>query len=38
MFSAARLTESLGLVFGTLQSNDGVALLLERAQPKLPKG
>jgi putative acyl-CoA dehydrogenase len=38
MFSAARLTENLGLVFGTLQSNDGVALLLERAQPKLPKG
>jgi putative acyl-CoA dehydrogenase len=38
MFCMARLTENLGLVFGTLQSNDAVALLLERAQPKLPKG
>lgn len=38
MFCRARLTENLGLVFGTLQSNDAVALLLERAQPKLPKG
>ena len=38
MFCTARLTENLGLVFGTLQSNDAVALLLERAQPKLPKG
>jgi hypothetical protein len=31
---AARLTENLGLGFGTLRSNDGIALLLERAQPK----
>jgi hypothetical protein len=31
---AARLTENLGLGFGTLRSNEGIALLLERAQPK----
>jgi hypothetical protein len=31
---AARLTENLGLGFGTLRSNDGIALLLERAEPK----
>lgn len=37
-FCGARLTESLGLVFGTLRSNDGVALLLERALPKLKRG
>jgi putative acyl-CoA dehydrogenase len=35
VFCAARLTGSLGLAFGTLQSDDGVALLLERAQPKV---
>jgi putative acyl-CoA dehydrogenase len=35
IFCAARLTENLGLVFGTLRSVDGVALLLERAQPKV---
>ncbi|MBV9673269.1 MAG: isovaleryl-CoA dehydrogenase [Verrucomicrobia bacterium] len=35
IFCAARLSASPGLVFGTLQSSDGVALLLERAQPKL---
>jgi putative acyl-CoA dehydrogenase len=34
LFCAARLTENLGLGFGTLQSNDGVALLLERARPR----
>jgi putative acyl-CoA dehydrogenase len=33
LFCAARLTENLGLVFGTLRSTDGVALLLERARP-----
>ena len=32
-FCTARLTERLGLLFGTIRSNDGVALLLERAQP-----
>jgi putative acyl-CoA dehydrogenase len=37
-FCAARLTESLGLAFGTLRSNDGIAMLLERARPKLRKG
>lgn len=35
IFCTARLTEGLGLVFGTLRSDDGVALLLERAQPKV---
>jgi putative acyl-CoA dehydrogenase len=35
MFCAARLTENLGLAFGTLRSDGGVALLLDRAQPKL---
>jgi len=38
MFCTARLTESPGLVFGTLRSREGVALLLERAQPKVQKG
>jgi hypothetical protein len=38
IFCAARLTESPGLVLGTLRSSDGVALLLERAQPKLQRG
>jgi putative acyl-CoA dehydrogenase len=37
-FCSARLTDSLGLVFGTLRSNDCVALLLERAQPKIQPG
>ena len=37
-FCSARLTNSLGLVFGTLRSNDCVALLLERAQPKVQPG
>src|SRR5215469_1694841 len=37
-FCAARLTDSLGLVFGTLRSNDCVALLLQRAQPKVQPG
>jgi putative acyl-CoA dehydrogenase len=37
-FCSARLTDSLGLVFGTLRSNDCVALLLERAQPKVQPG
>jgi putative acyl-CoA dehydrogenase len=34
LFCEARLTENLGLGFGTLRSNKGVALLLERARPK----
>jgi len=38
IFCAARLTESPGLVLGTLRSSDGVALLLERAQPKVQRG
>ena len=38
IFCAARLTESLGLVLGTLRVTDGVALLLERAQPKVQRG
>ena len=38
IFCTARLTESVGLVFGTLRSNDGVALLLERARPKCQRG
>ena len=38
IFCTARLTERVGLVFGTLRSNDGVALLLERARPKCQKG
>jgi putative acyl-CoA dehydrogenase len=33
LFCSARLTGALGLAFGTLRSTDGVALLLERAQP-----
>ena len=33
LFCSARLTENLGLAFGTLRSADGVALLLERARP-----
>ena len=35
IFCAARLGESLGLVFGTLQSDHGVAMLLERTRPKV---
>jgi putative acyl-CoA dehydrogenase len=31
LFCSARLTENLGLVFGTLRSKDGIALLLERS-------
>jgi putative acyl-CoA dehydrogenase len=38
IFCAARLTENLGLVFGTLRLTEGVALLLERAQPKVQTG
>jgi putative acyl-CoA dehydrogenase len=38
MFCRARLTERLGLVFGTLHSNEGVALLLERARPQISSG
>ena len=38
IFCAARLTQSPGLVLGTLRSSDGVALLLERAQPKMQRG
>jgi putative acyl-CoA dehydrogenase len=38
IFCTARLTESVGLVFGTLRSIDGVALLLERARPKCQRG
>jgi putative acyl-CoA dehydrogenase len=38
IFCAARLTESPGLVLGTLRSTDGVALLLERARPKVQRG
>jgi putative acyl-CoA dehydrogenase len=34
-FCGARLTGSLGLAFGTLRSNDGVSLLLDRARPKV---
>jgi putative acyl-CoA dehydrogenase len=33
LFCSARLTDGLGLAFGTLRSTDGVTLLLERAQP-----
>lgn len=35
LFCAARLTERPGLAFGTWRSEDGVALLLERAQPRV---
>jgi putative acyl-CoA dehydrogenase len=35
VFCAARLTGRPGLAFGTLRSEDGVALLLERAQPRV---
>jgi putative acyl-CoA dehydrogenase len=38
IFCHARLTGNPGLAFGTLRSNDGVALLLERARPKVQKG
>jgi putative acyl-CoA dehydrogenase len=38
MFCRARLTERLGLVFGTLHSNEGVALLLERSRPQISSG
>ncbi|MBV9999471.1 MAG: isovaleryl-CoA dehydrogenase [Verrucomicrobia bacterium] len=34
LFCAARLTERPGLAFGTLRSEEGVTLLLERAQPR----
>jgi putative acyl-CoA dehydrogenase len=34
LFCSARLTENLGLAFGTLRSADGIALLLERARPR----
>jgi putative acyl-CoA dehydrogenase len=34
LFCSARLTEKLGLAFGTLRSTDGIALLLERARPR----
>jgi putative acyl-CoA dehydrogenase len=37
-FCAARLTDRPGLAFGTLRSEDGVALLLERAQPRTGNG
>jgi putative acyl-CoA dehydrogenase len=33
LFCSARLTEGASLVFGTLRSADGVAVLLERARP-----
>jgi putative acyl-CoA dehydrogenase len=33
LFCSARLTEKLGLAFGTLRSTDGVTLLLERHRP-----
>jgi putative acyl-CoA dehydrogenase len=33
LFCSARLTEGLGLAFGTLRSTDGVTVLLGRAQP-----
>ena len=33
LFCSARLTDGLGLAFGTLRSTDGVTLLLERARP-----
>jgi putative acyl-CoA dehydrogenase len=35
VFCAARLTDRLGLAFGTLRSEQGVAPLLERAQPRV---
>jgi putative acyl-CoA dehydrogenase len=38
IFCHARLTGNPGLAFGTLRSNQGVALLLERARPKVQKG
>jgi putative acyl-CoA dehydrogenase len=34
IFCTARLNERVGLVFGTLRSDEGVALLLERARPR----
>ena|ERR1700726_1050791 len=34
LFCTARLSENLGLGFGTLRSNNGIALLLERTLPK----
>ena len=33
LFCSARLTDALGLAFGTLRSGDGVALLLDRSRP-----
>jgi putative acyl-CoA dehydrogenase len=38
LFCAARLTDRLGLAFGTLRSENGVALLLERTQPRTGNG
>ncbi|MBV9106004.1 MAG: isovaleryl-CoA dehydrogenase [Verrucomicrobia bacterium] len=38
LFCHARLSGNPGLSFGTLKSTEGVALLLERARPKLQKG
>jgi putative acyl-CoA dehydrogenase len=35
LFCSARLIENLGLAFGTWRFDNGVALLLERAQPKV---
>ena len=35
IFCATRLSESLGLVFGTLRSDDGVSMLLERTRPRV---
>ena len=35
IFCATRLSESLGLVFGTLRSDDGVPMLLERTRPRV---
>ncbi len=34
LFCSVRLTENLGLAFGTLRSGDGVALLLDRSRPR----
>ncbi|MBV8141254.1 MAG: isovaleryl-CoA dehydrogenase [Verrucomicrobia bacterium] len=38
IFCHARLTRNPGLTFGNLRSKQGVALLLERARPKVQKG
>src|SRR5258708_16536921 len=34
LFCSVRLTENLGLAFGTLRSGDVVALLLDRSRPR----